>query len=705
MALTVSEFATGSTTTSATSITISSLTAAVGDMLVVAVSSDNSVFPGSTPIGSSAVSDSASNTYTSRVNQTNDPGNANEGVSLRVFTGTLTNALSNGSITVTLTASTSNVDILVWRIQCDAGETISYVTATGGTATGTSVSRTIGSLEPGSVAFGFAATETGGTFTGDSDTLEGSWSSEYQSIASNTPVFSQYKIVDGTSTQTWTASWVNSADSASGTITIAMQKKATLYLPSSSSTPAISPSVDSGWEKSSDLDRLLATTTKGSTALTSITSIKDVSNTAYDIVRRQYIYGPLAAQTIQGSVVAWVRTSQSSTNADASSQISIRVVSNDGNTVRGTALALSNSALSNEWSTSLTSRAFPLGVNPTVMTPVEAQAGDYLVMEFGVRGREASTNSRTFTWNFGDAATSNIPVAGSQTANNPVAIFYGTSLALTTLCTPGTASLTLTGYAPTVTKTDNKTATLGTASLTLTAYAPTVTATDNKTVSPDPASLALTAYAPTVTVTDNKTATPETASLSLTAYAPTVDVQPTSVTVTPGTASLSLTAYAPTVTATVDGTVAPAPASLTLTAYAPTVTATDNKTITPGTASLTLTTAAPVLTEVVTPATASLSLTTYEIDVSADEVDVVGTATLTLTLYAPVVTRTENVVCVIGKAQLALTAFPLKIRFPTKFNTQPGVGRFTPTPSGSGNISMRNTGTGRFNSPNQGVGH
>jgi hypothetical protein len=137
--------------------------------------------------------------------------------------------------------------------------------------------------------------------------------------------------------------------------------------------------------------------------------------------------------------------------------------------------------------------------------------------------------------------------------------------------TPGTASLTLTAFAPTVLA--PRLVTPGTASLTTARFAPTVSVSDNKLVTPGIASLSLTAFAPTVTTTagGGATVTPGTAALSLTTFAPTVALSDHKL-VSPGTASLTLTAFAPAVVTSLNQLVTPGTAHLTLTGYAPTVT-------------------------------------------------------------------------------------------------------------------------------------
>ena len=151
------------------------------------------------------------------------------------------------------------------------------------------------------------------------------------------------------------------------------------------------------------------------------------------------------------------------------------------------------------------------------------------------------------------------PVILTKTPSASVEVIPGTaSLTLTTFAptvatprnvTPGIATLTLTTFAPTVATPRNVTP--GTASLTLTSFAPTVTTTAHVNVTPGTASLVLTLFAPTVAAGGNKEVIPGTASLTLTTFAPTVDAG-ASVEVTPGTASLTITRYAPTVEVSID---------------------------------------------------------------------------------------------------------------------------------------------------------
>jgi hypothetical protein len=121
---------------------------------------------------------------------------------------------------------------------------------------------------------------------------------------------------------------------------------------------------------------------------------------------RQWISEALAAQTISGTVKSIIRCSESNVAADFRSQLSIRVVSGDGGTVRGTLLALDESTLSNEWATSLTNRKFPLNWSGAGVTlsSVTVQNGDRIVVEVGYRAHNTSATSYTGNVEAGDSA-------------------------------------------------------------------------------------------------------------------------------------------------------------------------------------------------------------------------------------------------------------------------------------------------------------
>lgn len=187
------------------------------------------------------------------------------------------------------------------------------------------------------------------------------------------------------------------------------------YLPSSGSVP-ISPSVSSEWESSWQFTRRPAVTTKSNTSFVNDEGYDTPGSTPMDICKFQYISGPLEAQTITGTVKGQIRVYEGEDDDDACRALVIRVVSNDGATVRGTLLAHFPSSLESEWATSATNRYFP--PSGTSVTSVDAQAGDRLLIEIGVR--RFAANSGYHRYRMGDNASSDLPEDETSTSDyNP----------------------------------------------------------------------------------------------------------------------------------------------------------------------------------------------------------------------------------------------------------------------------------------------
>lgn len=109
--------------------------------------------------------------------------------------------------------------------------------------------------------------------------------------------------------------------------------------------------------------------------------------------------------------------------------------------------------------------------------------------------------------------------------------------------TPGTGTLTLTGFPPTVDVTTGTNVIPGLGSIVLTGFAPTVSATAHVNLTPGLASLVVTGFAPTASI--GTRVTPTTGTLTLSGFSPTVTVSE-NVLVTPGVGAIIITGFAPT---------------------------------------------------------------------------------------------------------------------------------------------------------------
>lgn len=216
--------------------------------------------------------------------------------------------------------------------------------------------------------------------------------------------------------------------------------------------------------------------------------------------------------------------------------------------------------------------------------------GDYS----GVGGSGASSGTLTnsdgppIPWRQGKTRIVYVPAGGGTTV------------------TPGVGSLTVTGFAPTVSVTANQTVTPGVGVLTVTGLAPTIVI--GTRVYPDVGALTLTGLAPTVSVSNHQIVTPGVGVLTVAGFAPAVL---TGTTVSPGVGVLTLAGLAPTIAVTNHKTVTPGVGSLTVTGFAPTVTASNHQTVVPGVGALVVTGFAPVIVsnpKVVTPGVGLLTL-------------------------------------------------------------------------------------------------
>ncbi len=192
-----------------------------------------------------------------------------------------------------------------------------------------------------------------------------------------------------------------------------------IYLPASGYSPApISPAFDAGWEKTSSAGRRRSATVKGASPMATSTVNADGAVNG-DTLFTQYVFGPIAAQTISGTLKGQIRAYESAASLDARAQVLAKVVSGDGGTVRGTLLAMDTAGLASEFDAGtglLENRQFPRG-GAVALTNVAAQAGDWIVVELGCR-QHASSLFKSASLRYGEAAGTDLAEDEITTADN-----------------------------------------------------------------------------------------------------------------------------------------------------------------------------------------------------------------------------------------------------------------------------------------------
>ena len=210
--------------------------------------------------------------------------------------------------------------------------------------------------------------------------------------------------------------------------------------------------------------------------------------------------------------------------------------------------------------------------------------------------------------------------------------------------------------------------------VTLTGYTPTVTRTDHKVLAPSAGHLTYTGYVPTVTRSDHKVLAPSTGHLTYTGYVPSVSRGATT-TVAPSTGHVTFTGYAPTVTRTAHRVIAPLTGHVAFTGYAPTVVRSDHRVIAPSTGHLSYTGYAPsisqALTTTVSPSTGHITYTGYVPTLSQTQHRVIEPQTghLTVTGYAPVLSQSDHHVLAPSTGHITYTGHA-----PTVAISVPGTG-------------------------------
>jgi len=135
-----------------------------------------------------------------------------------------------------------------------------------------------------------------------------------------------------------------------------------------------------------------------------------------DSITYQFISPPLLAQTIAGTVKGQFRVAEYAAADDCCRAVVIKVVSNDGSTLRGVLLAHFPASLVAEWAVgTYTNRSIP---PLTTLTNVTCQAGDRLVIELG--GRFFAGSYRNAAYRIGDASANDLPEDETTTSDyNP----------------------------------------------------------------------------------------------------------------------------------------------------------------------------------------------------------------------------------------------------------------------------------------------
>jgi hypothetical protein len=170
------------------------------------------------------------------------------------------------------------------------------------------------------------------------------------------------------------------------------------YLPSAGSSPLSALAIDGNWEGAiASFYRAPLATAKSGSALADVAG-RFGSTATRDDCWAQFVSAPLASgySFTAGDSVTWVaRGREDNLACDGNLNATIRIVSGDGATVRG--LLVTTLSTGTEWTISDATRVR----TAYALAPVDAQAGDRIVVEMGNRGVTPSVDSDVVV-RFGD---------------------------------------------------------------------------------------------------------------------------------------------------------------------------------------------------------------------------------------------------------------------------------------------------------------
>jgi hypothetical protein len=187
-----------------------------------------------------------------------------------------------------------------------------------------------------------------------------------------------------------------------------------MYLPSTGAAP-VTPST---WNFGAQINpvTLAGVRARISSTMTSKTEATGTTNPTARAMGR-HVIGPLAAQTISGTVKGQMRGSESNAGANASLALAIKIIQPGGadRSVLLAQTAADSASAGHELVTSLTNSKFEDAAESASisLTSQNASDGDYLVIEWGFRS--ATGTSRNITLSYGDNSATDLAEDTSTT--------------------------------------------------------------------------------------------------------------------------------------------------------------------------------------------------------------------------------------------------------------------------------------------------
>lgn len=193
-----------------------------------------------------------------------------------------------------------------------------------------------------------------------------------------------------------------------------------LYFPATEASP-VNPAIDAGWDDIGGLLRRKLADTKGSSAITIGSTISITEDTLNDAIDRQYVSTRMnagivfTATTHTVSMQLMVREYATTDNVDMAITC-IKIVSEDGNTVRATIKAIGGGFLTLEFINNVSHRNHTVANAYTLDASYTTVLGDRICVEIGYRSSTGANTTPQASAKWGENVT-DLPVNNTQTTD------------------------------------------------------------------------------------------------------------------------------------------------------------------------------------------------------------------------------------------------------------------------------------------------
>lgn len=179
--------------------------------------------------------------------------------------------------------------------------------------------------------------------------------------------------------------------------------------------------------------------------ITSVSRAETSSSNTYDVLLYRGVSGPLAAQTIAGTIDVVLAIRESAASADFVYHLHVYVTAGDSDTVRGTLLSDYIETTANEWPTTLTAKAL---ASAQTLSSLAISAGDRLVVEIGYQATNTSASSLTGFVHYGTQHPDTAGEADDLTAGSTDGTIKAGFISFSAAITEQTLETRVTQFAP-----------------------------------------------------------------------------------------------------------------------------------------------------------------------------------------------------------------------------------------------------------------